>query len=255
MDCELLRCYRSPLFVWLAALVGALPLVAGCGEYDTIIDVIVVDAGKPSLSDVSIDVEPWTTRQLEIMQGCEYKVSIKLSHSESNSLQSVQELRLGETIYTREYYKISVKTSVSDPDGGCAVKQLQCRIKENVGNEENIDTRAHLVACDVPIFFAAPYARGLGDGSSWENAGSLEDAAYFAKEIGPEHFKAIWLELGDYNEPVESELEDSIFALNARTLIYGGFSGEEFLLVDREADFVADAWMTGDVSTDLNDAF
>ena len=92
------------------------------------------------------------------------------------------------------------------------------------------------------IFYVKEMATGRGNGSSWDNAsGNLNDALTFANEINAMKegaIKQIWVAKGTYKpskSPVVGDINDrnKAFVLFKGVSLYGGFTGEETMLSER----------------------
>jgi hypothetical protein len=75
------------------------------------------------------------------------------------------------------------------------------------------------------------YATGLGNGSSWDNAFTDLQSALFAAQPGDQ----VWVALGTY-KPTEGYNRDLTFRLKSGVKLYGGFSGVETDLKQRNWD-------------------
>ena len=78
------------------------------------------------------------------------------------------------------------------------------------------------------VLYAAPQPAGVADCSSWNNACSLQSAIYVA-EIGEQ----IWVKTGVY-KPTSAIDRTASFVLRSGVEMYGGFSGNETDLVQRD---------------------
>jgi hypothetical protein len=79
------------------------------------------------------------------------------------------------------------------------------------------------------IIFVDPLATGLGDGSSWANAATNLHAVTMT--AGP--YTQIWIKAGRYTPGGPGAPTNSVFPLNDRVGIYGGFAGNETSIQQR----------------------
>lgn len=202
--------------------------------------------------DVYVQFDHWTAQDLEKTKGCDYEVSLQLDDQEPVSFDpkstevpfGEQGIFVGTQFESGEIEDISrisvTQVSTQDPFDICLVKELQCRIRQDVltaSFNPDVVFRTPRMQCGIPVVFVAPNGRGTRDGSSWENAAELKEAVKIAEEMGPDQFKEIWLEAGKYHDPVDGNLNGSILTVGSRTSVYGGFKGDEFLLEERKSDF------------------
>ena len=117
---------------------------------------------------------------------------------------------------------------------------------DTVGNESN--RGLPIIAQPIDdVFFAAPTVSGTGDGGTWNDAAGLQSAIESADEGD-----AIWLEAGTYTIGAQASGPDeggdakqaasvkasteSVFTLPAGVKLYGGFSGKEGSLSERDSE-------------------
>lgn len=105
------------------------------------------------------------------------------------------------------------------------------------------------------IRYIKPIATGLGDGSSWGNAGDDLQAAINTSAAGD----VVWVTGGTYKPNRKADAiatitpadRDNAFVIKADVKLYGGFAGTEATLAERDLDLTANkSILSGDFNND-----